>query len=635
MARNLRFIFAVGMGVAAMTVLNAHASTVPANTCQQADVNAVINGPTHFAVNGDTIQIPTGTCIWTSGIRIPAGIGITIVGTGSPNSTPGTTGAGTSSTIIVDAIPTNSNPQEVFVAAPAYGNATMRISMLEIEPQSGVNPVSPLAFWATCTSSGCPSIRVDNITFPSSWYGDPSLHDGAVLLTNNSWGVIDHNTITGVDGNGYLGFANFSNGNWLGVGQYGDNSWTQPDSLGTQQAIYLENNLFSTNVVPVDCDTSDVYGDVGGCRYVARFNADNDASGTGAFSNHGTESTGRPRGGRQAEVYNNTFICANKQQGCNSIAGFRSGVVYVFNNSVSVQSGSWLNDYLKLGTFRVFAGFYPWGYCVGQGPYDQNDGVTYYSGLITAVSTSGNVLTLTVAGTPWTASQWVNNGDPYSLVDTSITTVDGGGGAVGSPGYEITANTANTLSASGYSGDYWNPNKAGPPTFNVGDTIKILRGQYCIDQPSRSGGTLLSGTTPSPTGWVNEVLDPSYEWGDTSTSAPGHGPALSDSAKVIANRDFYSQVSTFTGAGGVGGGTLSARPSTCTTGVAYWDTSEGTWNQGQSGSGALDICTGTNTWTNAAYVPYAYPHPLISGSTSNGPGAPTAVTGTVKQSNLP
>ena len=49
----------------------AHAQgTFTAASCNRSDVNAVINGPTHTAVNGDTIIIPAGSCTWTSGITI-------------------------------------------------------------------------------------------------------------------------------------------------------------------------------------------------------------------------------------------------------------------------------------------------------------------------------------------------------------------------------------------------------------------------------------------------------------------------------------------------------------------------------------------------------------------------------------
>src|ERR1700734_50491 len=82
----------------------AHAQgTFTAASCNRSDVNAVINGPTHTAVNGDTIIIPaTGSpCTWTSGITI-SGKGIDITGTGTPNTGGGTVGPGTSNTSLID-----------------------------------------------------------------------------------------------------------------------------------------------------------------------------------------------------------------------------------------------------------------------------------------------------------------------------------------------------------------------------------------------------------------------------------------------------------------------------------------------------------------------------------------------------
>src|SRR5580704_15434688 len=70
--------------------------TYTAKSCNQSDVNAVINGPTHTAVNGDIIQVPSGTCTWTSNIVVPSNIGISILGAGTPNSTSATTGASAS-----------------------------------------------------------------------------------------------------------------------------------------------------------------------------------------------------------------------------------------------------------------------------------------------------------------------------------------------------------------------------------------------------------------------------------------------------------------------------------------------------------------------------------------------------------
>lgn len=82
---------------------------------------------------------------------------------------------------------------------------------------------------------------------------------------------------------------------------------------------------------------------------------------------------------------------------------------------------------------------------------------------------------------------------------------------------------------------------------------------------------------------------------------------------IQEDREVYVQDSMFDGTSGTGSGARASRPATCTTGVAWWATDQGSWNtSGSGGQGVLDKCTATNTWTNAAYVPYEYPHPLAT-----------------------
>jgi hypothetical protein len=107
--------------------------------------------------------------------------------------------------------------------------------------------------------------------------------------------------------------------------------------------------------------------------------------------------------------------------------------------------------------------------------------------------------------------------------------------------------------------------------------------------------------------------------------------------RVVANRDYYPSASgiqtnattPFDGTVGTGWGTLARRPTTCTPGVAYFATDQGSWNtstsnpygvQQNGADGVLYKCTATNTWT-LYYTPYTYPHPL-QGAVS----APTNVT---------
>src|SRR5262249_32314074 len=79
--------------------------------------------------------------------------------------------------------------------------------------------------------------------------------------------------------------------------------------------------------------------------------------------------------------------------------------------------------------------------------------------------------------------------------------------------------------------------------------------------------------------------------------------------------------------------TLANRPTTCTTGVAYFATDQGSWNtstsnpygvQQNGADGVLYKCTTPNTWT-LYYTPYIYPHPLRNGG---GPTPTPTVTPT-------
>jgi hypothetical protein len=127
---------------------------------------------------------------------------------------------------------------------------------------------------------------------------------------------------------------------------------------------------------------------------------------------------------------------------------------------------------------------------------------------------------------------------------------------------------------------------------------------------------------------------PLYEWNNCITAlgcTPGGADQVAISVyqsyggtdytfqHIVQNRDYYDQVASFTGARGVGRGTLASRPSTCTAKVAYWATDTNTLYQ----------CGSTNTWT-AYYTPYPYPHPLQSGGTGNNVAPPTGLTASVQ-----
>lgn len=114
-------------------------------------------------------------------------------------------------------------------------------------------------------------------------------------------------------------------------------------------------------------------------------------------------------------------------------------------------------------------------------------------------------------------------------------------------------------------------------------------------------------TNPQP-----QHVSNSYYFLNTLNGTNQRVSELSDCCSAIAeNSQYWNYAASFTGATGVGSGTLANRPATCTTGTGYWATDQGNWNTTGS-SGVFYKCTSPNTWT-LYYTPLTYPHPLRGG----------------------
>jgi hypothetical protein len=132
-------------------------------------------------------------------------------------------------------------------------------------------------------------------------------------------------------------------------------------------------------------------------------------------------------------------------------------------------------------------------------------------------------------------------------------------------------------------------------------------GYLCRDQVGAGRDTSVwDYSQPAP----SQEKQPVYAWGNRYDGANMLPFVSANETHIAANRDYYNENPSFNGTTGVGVGVLANRPATCTKGVAYWATDQGSWNKsGRGGQGVLYKCTAPNTWT-LYYTPYTYPHPL-------------------------
>lgn len=248
----------------------------------------------------------------------------------------------------------------------------------------GVSNVSGLSFKVTDTTKAGFRISGFSVGAPTSWLIDalnrtqgikgwridhvawsyPSCTQNiAVFINGINWGLLDHNTFDNA-GNAVFVRAWADNTNevnpWPPSGKpgMGGYSWLLPLNLGSDEAVYVEDNSFKMGT---GCyfGVGDMYY---GARMVFRYNKVTNAY----WQNHAAR--GYERGGSlKAEIYNNDFNATDPAW--SRAIHVRSGTGVVFNNTLRGSFNTIQVDNQRSNGQNTSA---PFGACNGSSAWDGN-----------------------------------------------------------------------------------------------------------------------------------------------------------------------------------------------------------------------------------------------------------------------
>lgn len=343
-----------------LTPVSVHAATLTASSCSRTDVGNAVTA----AVAGDTVLIPAGTCSWTTQLDVTKGI--TLLGNGIDR------------TILQDNVPKDGSPSSRLMVIRVTQPQNFRFGNLTI--QGVATDPSVYNKGHILLDGTSKAFRLDHVKFVNQT-------TSAIFVDGYLWGVIDHCEFN----------ADFKQAivvlhtNWGGQ-SYGDGSWAEQLYLGTERAVYVEDNVFNELSQSSSAGAMDSYN---GGRYVFRHNILNNQ----VIVSHGADTSGRDRSQRSFEYYDNQFNRTGTPASYARAIFVRGGTGVIFNNSFSNVYNN-IADYMN---YRDTAAYAPWGQCNGSSAYDQNAASGYRCVDQPGAGTS-NLLT---GSTP--PAQWVGN----------------------------------------------------------------------------------------------------------------------------------------------------------------------------------------------------------------------------------
>jgi len=282
--------------------------TIYSTDGSQTDVNAAIAN----ASAGDTVSVPQGSFTWgDSGSYVALNKSVTLQGAGIDKTIINLSSTGSTFTTGTIRIQSAAAVVRDFtILPPASGNKTTPFSV---------------------SGSGYIGWRITNVKYDCT---GSTLFSYFVYVGKN-YGLIDHCVIIGGGGSNELIFARGP-----------DDSWQTPTSIGTQNALFIEDNIFSGQGYLTDINDNG--------RAVVRYNTVNSQM---KIDGHGYASNSK-RGVRHMEAYGNHWTAA-----ASSWAAFdlRGGTGMIFDNLSDNRGGSsvfWPNMYLvDYGSLNLWSNF--------------------------------------------------------------------------------------------------------------------------------------------------------------------------------------------------------------------------------------------------------------------------------------
>ncbi len=324
------------LSTALFSVSAANAATIKAASCSQSNVQTAINS----AADGDTVSVPAGSCAWSSAISW-TDRNVAVIGAGKDATT----------------ISCPNSCFSIISNSSTSAYSKWRISNMTLQ---GPAPGSiKITIWDNHTSWHT-GWRIDHMKFnfpgAGSGYG--------IFVGGPTYGLIDHNDWIWGNGMAILVSSQMSSEypptSTKPQGGYLD---SQPLDMGTANALYVEDNTF-TSTVGIGCAAYDTSS--GGGRVVFRHNIL-----TGCmFYSHWTRSA--EIGGILAEIYNNQFI-GNSAYNSHPIR-LESGTGVIFNNTMQMADNyAWFDE--RRGVRSGYGeNSSPFGACDGTKTWDGNAG---------------------------------------------------------------------------------------------------------------------------------------------------------------------------------------------------------------------------------------------------------------------